>query len=192
LKSSDAINDVFVLSKTGLPYFSACFGGENCLSQPNHVLVSGFIAAVFQFSLQFGQKSIRNILFEDGQISVEHRNIGKEEIITVFFASNGISIKKLRKVVIRATDAFEEKFSSLFSNSTKLKNLKHFKTFSNTLLELRIVNRTSMGEVPLVNSCDHAMESSLAGYVYCKVQEKDISYEDELKFLPVSSCPYYK
>ena len=54
------IQDVFVLDMGGIPYFSKCYGGSYCQQHPDHALQTGFLAAIYSFSGEFGQKTLVN------------------------------------------------------------------------------------------------------------------------------------
>jgi hypothetical protein len=149
-KILDTIQDIFILSSAGLPYFSMCFGGELCKRKPDHLLQSGFIAALFQFSMEFGQKSIRDIIFEEGQMIFAKTKIATDEIIAVFFSSNEASPIEIRKVAEAACEVFKSTYESKISNSNKIINILEFTGFSEVLLKLNLINRKASGPVQLM------------------------------------------
>jgi hypothetical protein len=186
----DEINDVFVISTSGIPYYACCFGGENCHDEPNHLLVSGFLAAVFQFSMQFGQKTIREIVFDDGQMAIDTQEIGKHQILTIFFATKKIKMKNLRKLVTKSANVFGNNYSELMLKTGYTPKMNDFKSFSQRLNEFGIVKKEVMGVVPILNTCEYSSSSSLKGHIYCKKQQKDIPYDEELKYRALDKCPH--
>ena len=81
----DSINDVFVISTSGVPYYATCFAGPICKMKPDHLLQSGFIVAMFSFAKEFGQKSIIHVEFEEGLMVFAYRKLENEEILIVFY-----------------------------------------------------------------------------------------------------------
>ncbi|MHA1989929.1 MAG: hypothetical protein ACW981_07670 [Candidatus Hodarchaeales archaeon] len=190
MKDTDAINDVFVISTSGIPYYSCCFGGPECKNQPNHLLVSGFLAAVFQFSMQFGQKTIREIIFDDGQMAIDTQEIGKHQILTIFFASKNVKMKNLRKLVSKSADVFGNNYSYLLLKPGYTPKMSDFKSYSQKLNEFGIVKKEVMGEVPILNACGYSSSSDLKGHIYCKKQQKNIAYDEELEYRAMDKCPH--
>ncbi len=187
----EAINDVFIISSSGLPYYSGCFGGENCAKEPNHLLVSGFLAAVFQFSLQFGQKAIREVHFDEAQMAIETRKIGEQHLLIIFFASKKIKMKKLLELVKRSASIFEINFSELIQRPKYHPKLSDFKSFSQILREMGIIKKELMGEIPILNSCQYSSKSELKEYVYCSKIQKDIPIQEELQYRKMDNeCPH--
>jgi len=43
-------DDIFILDKSGIPYYSKCFGGKTCKMRPDHTLQTGFLAALYAYS----------------------------------------------------------------------------------------------------------------------------------------------
>jgi hypothetical protein len=78
-------DDVFILDKSGLPYYSKCFGGETCKMRPDHSLQTGFLAALYAFSKEsYGQQEIRTVVFNDMKL---HFKTDQEKDIIVVFTS---------------------------------------------------------------------------------------------------------
>ncbi|OLS24912.1 MAG: hypothetical protein HeimC3_17880 [Candidatus Heimdallarchaeota archaeon LC_3] len=111
---------------------------------------SGFIAALFQFSLEFGQKSIREVEFEDGKMIFELKKVNDRELLFVFFTTCEPSGKELRPVVQEASNAFIKKYSKIINESADIVNSDDFKTFSDTLFDLKLINRRPMKSIPLM------------------------------------------
>ena len=54
-------DDIFILDKSGIPYYSKCFGGETCKLRLGHTLQTGVLAALYAFSKEsYGQQEIKN------------------------------------------------------------------------------------------------------------------------------------
>jgi hypothetical protein len=146
----DHVNDIFVLSTSGVPYYSTCFGGEICKTKPDHLLQSGFIAALFQFSLEFGQSNIKEVEFEDGKMVFDKRVVNDRELLFVFFTTCEPNTKDLRGVVDEAANAFVKNFNQKLDSSFDIVNVDDYKEFSNILLDLELINRKAMRTVPLL------------------------------------------
>ena len=143
----ETINDVFVLDSSGVPYFSTCFGGEICKKKPDHLLQSGFIAALFSYSMEFGQRTIRSVEFEDGKMVFEKRSVNGKDILFVFFTSCEAGTQELRPVVKEAANAFIKQFYRKVA--TDLINTEEFNSFSDTLLNLKLINRKAKGPIKI-------------------------------------------
>jgi hypothetical protein len=102
------IQDVFVLSPSGLPYFSKCYGGDFCKLQPDHTLQTGFLAAMYQFSGDFGQKTIDMVRFD--QISLHFKPWTDKDFIIVFAVSVEDDEKEVKEKLLKAGEAFRQKF----------------------------------------------------------------------------------
>jgi hypothetical protein len=186
----DEINDIFVISSSGIPFFSKCYGGPGCKNQPNHLLVSDFLAAVFQFSMQFGQRSIREIIFEEGQMVIDSSEIREQQLLTIIFASGQVETKDLRNLVSIMANAFQNNYSNLIEQAQYHPKMSDFKSFTQTLNEIGITQEKVMGDVPILKSCKFSFESTIKGYIYCRKQQKDLPFDEELQFQSQNPCPY--
>lgn len=144
----DTINDVFVLSTAGIPYYATCFGGEICKRRPDHLLQSGFIVAMFQFSKEFGQKTIIQVEFDEGLMVFGRREVGAEEILVVFFTTREVGYSQIRGLVDKAGDAFIDEYGERIQVA-KFVNVEDYSGFSEILRGLDLINRPPMGNLPI-------------------------------------------
>ena len=143
------INDIFVISTSGIPYYAKCFGGDICKDRPDHLLQCGFIAGLFQFSHEFGQSGIKEVIFESGKMIFEKIMIHNEPILVVFFTTCKPKTKQLRTNLHRTAQAFIEKYDDKFMSDGKLHNVNSFSDFTDTLINLQLINRDPMGSIDL-------------------------------------------
>lgn len=148
--SSNSINDIFIISHSGIPYYTGCFGGETCTKYPDHLLQTGFIAALFQYSKEFGQSNIREVFFDESKLMFEVNKIANTEIIIVFHASHNISSEHLRRVVSEATQMFIKKFSDKVIENQGFIKTSDYKQFSEVLKELKSLKKAPLKEISLL------------------------------------------
>ncbi|OLS25044.1 MAG: hypothetical protein HeimC3_16740 [Candidatus Heimdallarchaeota archaeon LC_3] len=188
MKNLDAINDVFVISISGIPYYYGCFGGKKCAKEQNHLLFGGFFAAILQFSLNLENKTIREIILYDTQISIEFREIGNEKILIIFFATKKINSGHLRQIVQRTADAFTSNYSKKLLLKNKLINRSHFESFTDILYNAGIVKRPKSTRAQTFD-CEW-IRPSKPGLIYCLKQKKAITIEEEIKYASRIQCPF--
>ena len=143
----DAVNDIFVISTSGIPLYGNCFGGEICSKKPDHLLQSGFIVAMFSFAKEFGQKSIIFVEIENGRMVFASRTIENFELLVVFFTTNKPKIEEVKDLVTKSADMFVKKYGSKVVASNNLINTQDFEGFTADLLESGIMNRKPMGNI---------------------------------------------
>lgn len=149
----NSVNDIFVISKSGLPLYATCFGGEVCSKKPDHLLQSGFIVAMFSFAEEFGQKSIIFVEFEEGRMLFAPRAIQGFEFIVVFFTTNEPEVEQVKTVVSKSADLFLDKYGSKVVTSKNLINTSDYTGFTEDLLSSGLMNRNPMGDVaPLLRT----------------------------------------
>ena len=143
----DTINDVFVITKSGIPLYASCFGGEICSKKPDHLLQSGFISAMFSFAKEFGQKSIIMVEFEEGRMFFAPKSIQDNEFIVVFFTTNEPDLESIKTIISKSADLFEAKYGQKFIASRNLIETKDFEGFTMDLLSAGFMNRNPMGNL---------------------------------------------
>ncbi len=143
----DAVNDIFVISTSGIPLYGNCFGGDICSKKPDHLLQSGFIVAMFSFAKEFGQKSIIFVEFETGRMVFASRKLSTTELLTVFFTTNEPSIEEVKELVTKSADLFVKKYADKVEKSNNLSNTKDYEGFTKDLLESGVMNRNPMGNI---------------------------------------------
>jgi hypothetical protein len=149
----NSINDIFVLSTSGIPLYASCFGGDICSKRPDHLLQSGFIVAMFSFAKEFGQKSIIFVEFENGRMVFASRTIESFEFLVVFFTTNKPSIEEVKNLVTKSADLFLNNYGQKALLSNHLINTKDYADFTKDLLTSGIMNRNPMGDIaPLIKS----------------------------------------
>ena len=111
------IDDLFIIATSGLPLYTACFGGENCIKDPDHILVSGFLSALFNFTLQIGKRSIREVIFDDAQLHILLKKIGTIEVLFIIAASRKQSRKKLQQSLKKIAAQFITTFKHCFEDT---------------------------------------------------------------------------
>lgn len=147
----DAVNDIFVISTSGIPLYGNCFGGEICSKRPDHLLQSGFIVAMFSFAKEFGQKSIIFVEFEAGRMVFASRKIQNFEVLTVFFTTNEPHIDQVKELVTQSADLFVKNYGAKVIASNNLINSSDYEGFTRDLLNSGIMNRNPMGNIaPLI------------------------------------------
>ena len=142
----DTINDVFVLSTSGIPYYATCFAGPICKMKPDHLLQSGFIVAMFSFAKEFGQKSIIHVEFEEGLMVFALRKVENSEILIVFFTTNEPSLKEIKELVNKASDKFVDTYREKITGARAI-NTAEFQDFSEILRNIDLINRKPMGDI---------------------------------------------
>lgn len=143
----DSINDIFVISTSGIPLYGNCFGGEICSKRPDHLLQSGFIVAMFSFAKEFGQKSIIFVEFEAGRMVFASRKIENFEILTVFFTTNEPTIDEVKELVTKSADLFVKNYRSAVLKSNEIINSNDYEGFTQDLLNSGYMNRKPMGDI---------------------------------------------
>lgn len=146
----DTINDVFVLSLSGVPYYAMCFGGETCKSKPDHLLQSGFIVAMFSFAQEFGQKSIINVEFQEGRMVFGFRKVKDVDILVVFFTTTEPRLEEIREIVEKSSDLFVQKFGDKIYSTSQIINVNDFTKFTEDLISLDLVNKKPMGDISML------------------------------------------
>ncbi len=139
-------DDVFVMDTSGLPYYSKCFGGETCKMQPDHTLQTGFFAAMYAFSKEsFGQQDIQTVVFSNLRL---HFKIDKEKDLIVVFTS---PLSEESEKVEKQLDMTLEKFIDLYGDKIGrgYVDVSDFENFEDTLLELGVVPKRAMKDIPL-------------------------------------------
>ncbi|MHA2365667.1 MAG: hypothetical protein ACXAC7_17045 [Candidatus Hodarchaeales archaeon] len=146
----ESINDVFVINASGLPYYSKCFGGDICRLRPDHALQTGFLAAIYSFAGDFGQKMILEVMFEDSSLIFVKKEMNNAVVLTIFFVSSeGVSKEDQKNLVRQAADAFEKEFIDKIEGPSQIINMNDFEGFSDTLLNLELVSHKPGMDIPL-------------------------------------------
>ena len=136
-------DDVFVLQTSGIPLFARCFGGDFCKLHPEHALQTGFLAAMYSFSQEsFGQTDLKSVVFND--IRLDFKIDKEKEVIMVF--ANPIGTEKIDDQLNQSMKLFLEKYGSKIGLIIKEDT---FEGFEEDLLKLNVVNKQSMGDIPL-------------------------------------------
>lgn len=149
----DSINDIFVISTSGIPLYANCFGGAICSKRPDHLLQSGFIVAMFSFAKEFGQKSIIFVEFETGRMVFASRQVEKTELLTVFFTTNEPTIDEIKELVTKSADLFVKKYRDAVIKSNEIINTQDYEGFTKDLQESGVMNRNPMGNIaPLIKA----------------------------------------
>lgn len=143
----DAVNDIFVISTSGIPLYGNCFGGEICSKKPDHLLQSGFIVAMFSFAKEFGQKSIIFVEFEAGRMVFSARKLDNTELLTVFFTTNEPSIEEVKDAVTKSADLFVSKYGQKVNQANNYYDTQDYEGFTSDLLESGFMNRKPMGNI---------------------------------------------
>ena len=149
----DSINDIFVISTSGIPLYANCFGGAICSTRPDHLLQSGFIVAMFSFAKEFGQKSIIFVEFETGRMVFASRKVESTELLTVFFTTNEPTIDEIKVLVTKSADLFVKNYGPKVAKSNDIINTKDYEGFTKELLDSGVMNRNPMGNIaPLLKA----------------------------------------
>lgn len=136
-------DDVFVLQTSGIPLFARCFGGDFCKLHPDHALQTGFLAAMYSFSQEsFGQTDLKSVVFKD--IRLDFKIDREKEVIMVF--ANPIGTEKIENQLDQSMKLFLEKYGSKIGIVIKEDT---FEGFEEDLIKLKVVNKQSMGDIPL-------------------------------------------
>ncbi|MHA2366954.1 MAG: hypothetical protein ACXAC7_23580 [Candidatus Hodarchaeales archaeon] len=136
-------DDVFVLQTSGIPLFARCFGGDFCKLHPDHALQTGFLAAMYSFSQEsFGQTDLKSVVFKD--IRLDFKIDREKEVIMVF--ANPIGTERIDNQLDQSMKIFLEKYGSKIGLVIKEDT---FEGFEEDLLKLNVVNKQSMGVIPL-------------------------------------------
>ncbi len=136
-------DDVFVLQTSGIPLFARCFGGDFCKLHPDHALQTGFLAAMYSFSQEsFGQTDLKSVVFKD--IRLDFKINREKEVIMVFV--NPIGTEKIETRLDQSMKLFLKKYGSKIGLIIKEDT---FEGFEDDLLQLNVVNKQSMGVIPL-------------------------------------------
>ncbi|MHA2249071.1 MAG: hypothetical protein ACXAD7_01855, partial [Candidatus Kariarchaeaceae archaeon] len=80
----DGISDVIIQSTSGIPYIARCYDSEFCQKYPNHMLLTGFFAAMNSFSGEFQQDKLTIVGFDELTLVFERR----EDILVIFGLEN--------------------------------------------------------------------------------------------------------
>ena len=107
---NEKINDVFIISAGGLPYYSICLGKNYCMHHPDHVLQSGFIAALFQFASEFGQKSIKEVRFDELYMFLSHKELEEKGLIAVIVAESNVNSDDYQQLTEKLLEEFVSKY----------------------------------------------------------------------------------
>ncbi|MFW9991135.1 MAG: hypothetical protein ACFFD4_03665 [Candidatus Odinarchaeota archaeon] len=108
------LDDIFIIDQSGIPFWSYCYGGENCKRYPDHVLQTGMLAAFFQFGQEFGQKIVERVQFDTGNFFFFY----DKPIITVFATASDVDPEVVKEKVMKATDLFKGHFSDKIEGLT--------------------------------------------------------------------------
>lgn len=134
-------DDVFILQTSGIPLFSKCYGGDYCKLHPDHVLQTGFLAAMYSFAEEsFGQDELKSVVFND--IRLDFKIDKLKEIIMVF--ANPLGTEKIEERLNQAMDIFLEKYGSKLGLAAQE---GRFDEFENDLLNLNVVRSKAMGDI---------------------------------------------
>lgn len=137
------VDDIFVLQTSGIPLFARCYGGDFCKLHPDHALQTGFLAAMYSFSQEsFGQTDLKSVVFND--IRLDFKIDKEKEVIMVF--ANPLGAEKISSQLDQAMSLFLEKYGSKIGIVIKEDT---FEGFEEDLLKLNVVNKQSMGDIPL-------------------------------------------
>ncbi len=114
------ISDLFIQNTAGIPYLSKCYGGDYCINNPNHTLITGFFAAINSFKGEFNQNELKYIGFEN----LELRFYGDDQILVIA----GVETKdKIESVNILLKEIFD-KFKSMYSKKLNKSLTMNFST----------------------------------------------------------------
>ncbi|MHA2295610.1 MAG: hypothetical protein ACXAEU_23405 [Candidatus Hodarchaeales archaeon] len=108
------IDDIFIIDSSGIPFWSFCYGGENCKLYPDHVLQTGMLAAFYQFGREFGQKIVQRVEFDTGNFFFYF----EDPIITVFATTSDVEPNIIKDKVKEATVLFKKQFSDKLADRT--------------------------------------------------------------------------
>ena len=142
------VNDIFIISLSGLPYYSVCLGGNYCQKNPDHLLQSGFIAAMFQFASEFGQKAIKEVYFDEIYMYLTDRVISSQTLITVAVSDRVIKPDDVRPIVNKIADIFVENYGKDIK-PFEIIDSKKYSSFTDELLNHNLISRQPMGVVPI-------------------------------------------
>ncbi|MFQ5979970.1 MAG: hypothetical protein ACE5OZ_17705 [Candidatus Heimdallarchaeota archaeon] len=109
------IQDMFVINRGGLPYFSKCYGGSTCHLNPDHALQTGFLAAIYSFSGEFGQKTLEIVKFEE--LMLIFKLIKDIDSILVFVVLASDDIPEVEGKMEAVASIFLEKYGSKATTS---------------------------------------------------------------------------
>ncbi|MCG3225939.1 MAG: hypothetical protein H7645_03410 [Candidatus Heimdallarchaeota archaeon] len=139
-------DDVFILDKSGIPYYSRCFGGETCKMRPDHTLQTGFLAALYAFSKEsYGQQEIRTVIFSDLKL---HFKVNQEkDVIIVFTAPLSEKDEEVEGQMDMTLGAFLELYEQDIGKGYA--DTEKFDGFDQTLQELNVVKTKPMGRINL-------------------------------------------
>ncbi|MFW9915697.1 MAG: hypothetical protein ACFFGZ_08800 [Candidatus Thorarchaeota archaeon] len=124
------IQDVFVIDRGGLPYFSKCYGGSYCQRNPDHALQTGFLAAIYSFSGEFGQKTLEIVRFE--KILLVFQLIRELDVILVFVVLASDDEPEVVEKMTAAAKIFVERYGAKISAS-KIIQSDDYAPFGNDL-----------------------------------------------------------
>ncbi|MHA2365540.1 MAG: hypothetical protein ACXAC7_16405 [Candidatus Hodarchaeales archaeon] len=124
--------DIHILKTTGIPLFAGCTVTEYCKHHKDqHILQSGFIAAIHAFSRESFSKSVlRKLIYNDVKVSFK----SDHEMIMVFVHPFDHDVQD---DLNRAWDRFKEKFKEELKSQVVNKMI--FDSFEDELRELGIV-----------------------------------------------------
>ena len=139
------IDDIFIISKNGFPFYSKCYGGETCKLHPDHALQSGFIAALYSFAQEsFGQDEIRSVFFNDLKLNFK---VDKEkDVIAVFTSTLKEGQEEHQEKLNITLSKFVEKYDG-FLKKPGLVNMETFQDFEDELRSLGVVQNRAMGDL---------------------------------------------
>lgn len=147
------VDDIFILDKSGVPYYSKCFGGETCKLRPDHALQTGFLAALYAYAKEsFGaQSEIRSVEFSDLQLDFAISD--KDNLIVVFANPIHDELTLEREKQLRTTlDIFLEKYKEQLIPGFVNHEVIH--QFEAELQEKGIIDRKSKGDIKLKNKSE--------------------------------------
>lgn len=132
-------DDIFIMNRAGLPFYSKCYGGETCQKHPDHALQSGFIAALYSYAQEsFGQDEIKQVVFQDMRLDF---HVDKERDIIVMFTSPlGDDQGTIEKKLTVTLSKFVEKYEDVLS-SRRLVPVNTFEDFEQELVDLGVVEQ---------------------------------------------------
>lgn len=124
------IQDMFVLNRGGLPYFSKCYGGSTCQLHPDHALQTGFLAAIYSFSGEFGQKTLEIVKFEE--LKLIFKLIKEIDSIVVFVVLASDDLVEVEEKMDAAASIFLEKYGSK-ANASRIIRVEDYAGFGDDL-----------------------------------------------------------
>ncbi|MEA2069982.1 MAG: hypothetical protein U9O98_01685 [Asgard group archaeon] len=139
-------DDVMIIKTSGIPLYTKCFGGKTCKKHPDHILQSGFLAALFSFSKEtFSKDGIKSVIFNDFKLDfkIDENN----DLIIVLANPLEEDDEIIDDHLEKTHNLFLEKYHSKTSSSSIDPDL--YLDFDKGLIELDIVPHKSKKDLPL-------------------------------------------